>query len=147
MKAAGLLGDRISGLLILLIGIGAIWHAASLDVPFAADPVGPKVFPMIVGAVLVLAGACILARPEEVAWEVGDYGRVVLVAAASAVYPLLLEPLGFTLATTLLCFACAKAYRGPTLASIVGSTLLAVSFLLLIDIVLGLPLPRGPLGI
>lgn len=147
MKAAGLLGDRISGLLFLLIGIGAIWHAASLDVPFAADPVGPKVFPIIVGAVLVLSGACILLRPEQVRWEVGDYGRVVLVAGASLLYPLLLEPLGFTIATALLCFACGKAFHGPTVGSLISSVLLAGGFLVLIDILLGLPLPRGPLGI
>jgi putative tricarboxylic transport membrane protein len=147
MNAAGLSGDRIAGALFLLVGIGAIWHAWSLDVPFAADPVGPKVFPMVVGAILAIAGAAILLRPDHVEWERGDYGRVILVAVASLVYPLVLDPLGFVPATTLLCFACAKAFRGPTLGSAIASVALAGSFLLLIDILLGLPLPRGPLGI
>ncbi|CAA0085711.1 Uncharacterised protein [Starkeya nomas] len=144
---AGLLGDRITGSLFLLIGIGAIWHAWSLDVPFAADPVGPKAFPMVVGALLAIAGASILLRPDEIAWEVGDYGRVAVVAGASFFYPLALEFIGFVLATALLCFACGKAFRGPTIGTAIASVALSVTFLLLIDVVLGLPLPRGPLGI
>ena len=144
---AGLSGDRITGAFFLLIGIFAVWHGWSLDVAFAADPVGPKVFPMVVGAVLAVAGAAILLRPEDVTWEVGDYGRVLVVAGASFVYPLILEPIGFVPATALLCFATGKAFRGPTVGTAIASIALAGAFLLLIDTVLGLPLPRGPLGI
>lgn len=144
---AGLLGDRITGALFLVIGIGAIWHGWSLEVPFAADPVGPKAFPMVVGALLTISGSCILLRPEQVEWEVGDHGRVTLVAVASLLYPFLLEPIGFVPSTAMLCFVAGKAFRGPTAGTAIASLLLAGFFLLLIDYALGLPLPRGPLGI
>ena len=32
--------DRLIGLICALLGAGAIWHAQTLHVPFAADPVG-----------------------------------------------------------------------------------------------------------
>ena len=82
--------DRASGALLLLLGIGAIWHAQSLSVPFAADPIGPKAFPTIAGAVLALAGASILLRPEAIEVEAGHRMRVASVAIASLVYPFLL---------------------------------------------------------
>jgi putative tricarboxylic transport membrane protein len=139
--------DRISGLILLLIGAGAVWHGYSLHVAFKADPVGPKAFPIIVGAILTISGAFILLRPSDVEWEAGDYGRVITVAVASLIYPLLLVPLGFVPATALLGFVVAKAFKGNTLQSAIGSIGMAASILILIDICLGLGLPRGPLGI
>ncbi len=139
--------DRASGALLLLLGIGAVWHAQTLSVPFASDPIGPKAFPTIAGAILVLAGASILFRPEAIEVETGHRMRVVGVAVASLVYPFLLLPLGFVPATALLGLVTARAFRGPWVGSIVASILLAATFLLIIDTALGLPLPRGPLGI
>lgn len=139
--------DRFIGLLLLAVAIGAIWHAQSLVVPFAADPVGPKAFPTIVGLVLALSGASILIRPEQVEWEAGDYLRVAAIAGSALVYPLLLEPLGFVPATSLLCFIGAIAFHGRLLKSAAAAIVLAFSFLVVVDMLLGLPLPRGPLGI
>lgn len=139
--------DRISGALLLLIGCGAMWHGYDLQVAFAADPIGPKAFPIIVGIMLVLSGASILLRPQKVEWETGDYGRVAVVAAASLVYPFLLIPLGFVPATAVLGFVVAKAMRGRTMQAAIGAVCVAAAILLIIDIGLGLGLPRGPLGI
>ena len=139
--------DRASGALLLLLGIGAIWHAQSLSVPFAADPVGPKAFPTIAGAVLAVAGASIMLRPEAIEVEAGHRMRVAGVAIASLVYPFLLLPLGFVPATALLGIVTARAFGGKWVGSIIASILLAAAFLLIIDTGLGLPLPRGPLGI
>lgn len=144
---ARMLVDRIGGLVFVLIGVGAVWHGYGLDVAFAADPIGPKAFPIIVGLILVVCGACIVIRPEEIVWEAGDYGRVIAIALASLIYPLLLEPLGFVPATTLLSFVCAKAFKGKTVASLVGAIAIAMIVFVLIDLVLGLGLQRGPLGI
>jgi len=138
--------DRISGIFLLLIGAGAIWHGYQLEVAFAADPVGPKAFPIIVGIILVISGAWIALKPEVMTWEGGDYGRILLVAAAALLYPFILEPLGFIPATSVLGFLCAKAFKGRTVPSIVGSVAMAGVIFVLIDIGLGLGLPRGPLG-
>lgn len=139
--------DRASGALLLLLGIGAIWHAQTLSVPFASDPIGPKAFPTIAGAILAVAGSSILLRPEAIEVEIGHKWRVAAVAAASLVYPFLLIPLGFVVATAILSLVTARAFRGPWVGSIIASIALSLAFLLIIDTGLGLPLPRGPLGI
>lgn len=145
--AASTTFDRIGGIILLLIGAGAVWHGYHLEVAFAADPVGPKAFPLIVGTILGVAGASIALRPEAMAWEAGDYGRIGLVAAAALLYPLILEPLGFVPATSILGFLCAKAFKGRTVPAMVGSIAMAAVIFLLIDVGLGLGLPRGPLGV
>ncbi|WP_152045260.1 tripartite tricarboxylate transporter TctB family protein [Aureimonas psammosilenae] len=144
--AASAIFDRISGFAVLLLGIGAVWHGVSLKVAFAADPVGPKAFPVIVGLILLVCGASIALRPTAMAWEVGDYGRILLVAVASLIYPFILIPLGFVPATAILGFLCALAFKGRPLPSLVGAVALALVIFALIDLGLGLGLPRGPLG-
>jgi len=139
--------DRILGVLFVLIAAGAAWHAQTLFVPFAADPVGPSAFPTIVAGILAIAGICLLLRPGEVVLEFGRWPRVIVLIVASLVYPLLLLPLGFVPATALLCFAAALAFEARPLAGAISSIVTAVVFFLLIDYVLDLPLPRGPLGI
>lgn len=139
--------DRLVGVICIMLGGAAIWHAQTLHVPFAADPVGPRLFPTIIGAVLVLAGGVLAGRPGRVELEFGTWPRALAVLVASLIYPLLLLPLGFILATALLCFAGSLAFRARPLPAAVSAVATAVTFFVLLDTVLDLPLPRGPLGI
>ncbi len=139
--------DRILGVLFVLIAAGAAWHAQTLIVPFAADPVGPSAFPTIVAAILGISGIALLLRPGEVELEFGRWPRVIVLIVASLAYPLLLRPLGFVPATALLCFAAALAFDARPLPGLISSIITAGVFFVLIDYVLDLPLPRGPLGI
>jgi putative tricarboxylic transport membrane protein len=139
--------DRVLGGVLVLLAAAAAWHAQTLVVPFAADPVGPKVFPTIVAAVLALSGLALLVRPGRVVMEFGMWPRAMAILAASFMYPLLLQPLGFVPATTILCFVSALAFRGRPVGAAVAAVLTAVAFFVLLDRLLDLPLPRGPLGI
>jgi putative tricarboxylic transport membrane protein len=138
--------DRVLGGLLILLAAGAAWHAQTLVVPFAADPVGPRAFPTIVAAVLGLSGLALMIRPGPVTTEFGAWPRAVAIALASLVYPLLLQPLGFVPATALLCFVCALAFRARPVGAAVSAVITAVAFFVLLDRLLDLPLPRGPLG-
>jgi putative tricarboxylic transport membrane protein len=139
--------DRVLGGVLVLLAAAAAWHAQALVVPFAADPVGPKVFPTIVAAVLALSGLALLVRPGRVVMEFGMWPRAMAILASSSMYPLLLQPLGFVPATTILCFVSALAFRGRPVGAAVAAVLTAVAFFVLLDRLLDLPLPRGPLGI
>lgn len=139
--------DRLVGLICALIGAGAIWHAQTLHVPFAADPVGPRVFPTIIGGVLVLTGLLLLLRPGAVTVEFGAWPRATAVLVASLIYPLLLLPVGFVAATSLLCFVAALAFHARPLPAAVSAVATAIVFFILLDRLLDLPLPRGPLGV
>ena len=139
--------DRVLGGVLVLLAAAAAWHAQTLVVPFAADPVGPKVFPTIVAAVLALSGLTLLVRPGRVVMEFGMWSRAMAILAASFTYPLLLQPMGFVPATTILCFVSALAFRGRPIGAAVAGVFTAVAFFILLDRLLDLPLPRGPLGI
>ena len=139
--------DRLVGFICVLLGAGAVWHAQTLHVPFAADPVGPRVFPTLIGAVLILAGGILAAQPGVVRLEFAAWPRALLVLVASLIYPLLLLPRGFITATALLCFAGALAFHARPLPAAASAVATAVIFFVLLDKLLDLPLPRGPLGI
>jgi putative tricarboxylic transport membrane protein len=104
------------------------------------------VFPTIVAAVLALSGLVLLIRPGHVVVEFGAWPRAIAIVLASLAYPLLLQPLGFVPATALLCFVCALAFRGRPIHAAVAAVVTAVAFFVLLDRLLDLPLPRGPLG-
>ncbi len=92
--------DRLIGLICALLGAGAIWHAQTLHVPFAADPVGPRVFPTITGGVLILGGFILMLRPGAVTLDVyvcnlgadnSAKARALLAALQAAFAPLQAE--------------------------------------------------------
>lgn len=145
--AEGTILDRLTGLAFLLVGLGAIWHAQSLVVSFSSDPVGPKVFPTLVGGIMAAAGATLFLRPNHGGWEGGRWMRVVIVALASLVYPELLIPLGFVAATSLMLVVIGRALGASWVQALSGGIAMSACIFLLIDTLLGLPLPTSPLGI
>ena len=61
--------ERIPGLLLLACGLAVGLEAATFEVRFLTDPVGPKALPFLVAVVLVVAGAQAAARPlRDVPW-------------------------------------------------------------------------------
>lgn len=50
--------DRVTGLLLVFLGLASFWGASYLP-PVPGQQVGPSVFPMVVGAGLMLLGALI----------------------------------------------------------------------------------------
>ena len=138
--------DRISGLLLIALGIFVIFHAVNLHVAFSADPVGPRPFPIAVGAILILCGAIIALQPEELTWESGAVHWIVAVTLACLIYPFLLHPLGFVLATTLQLWVLALALGGRLWPSLLACAISSISILVVIDMLLGLGLPRNALG-
>lgn len=139
--------DRIVGAICMVLGLAAAWHALMLEVAFAADPVGPRVFPTVVGGVLALSGAILVIKPGAVTMEIGAWRRSGTILAACLVYPLLLQPVGFILATSCLCFVAALAFHARPVPAAISAVGTAVVFFVLLDRILDLPLPRGPLGI
>lgn len=138
--------DRSLGVALLLVAAGALWHALSLQIPFAADPLGPKAFPGVIAMVLGLAALALLLRPG-LGWEAGGPPwRGLACIAAMAAYAFLLIPLGFILATALLCLVIARAFAGSWAQSLLAAAVTAPALFLLMDTLLDLPLPRGPLG-
>lgn len=142
------MSDRILGGIGLLLAAFYIWQAQLIQLSFISDPVGPRSFPTIIGALLGLSSLAILIRPDaEPHWPA--FGRLAEIAASVAVltaYAVLLPDLGFLIATTL-----AAAYLGwrlgtaPLWAFVTGLGT-AVGIYVVFNLILGLSLAKGPFG-
>lgn len=143
----------------VLVAVGAflIYGAVSLEPGFAkVDPVGPKAFPLTIGIVLiVLAVVLALAIPRGSVGEAdagedvdpnspGDWRTVGMLVGVFVAVILLVEPLGWVIAGTLL-FAGAATILGNrhyVRNIVIGAVLALVSFYAFYS-GLGIPLPAG----
>jgi putative tricarboxylic transport membrane protein len=145
--AGGRLPDRLLGLALIALAAGVVVHARALEVAFAADPVGPRAFPIAVALVMAGCGVLCFLAPRAI-WGSAERSLPgILAVVAMAAYALLLVPLGFIPATALLCAAIALAFGCTALQAALSAVVTAPGLWLLLDRLLDLPLPRGPLGI
>ncbi len=95
--------DRIFGSVVVLGALAFIAGAFAIQTSFISDPLGPRVFPILIGSAAFLCGAGILARPDpDPAWPAPSTWAAI--AAATVVllaYAQLIGPLGFLLSTAL----------------------------------------------
>ncbi|PKP70101.1 MAG: tripartite tricarboxylate transporter TctB family protein [Alphaproteobacteria bacterium HGW-Alphaproteobacteria-4] len=93
--------DRIFGLVVLGVALAYIASALQIQPSFLSDPVGPKVFPLVIGAVAALAALVVLLKPDESPeWPHGRTWLHLGIALAVLVgYAYALKPLGFLLPT------------------------------------------------
>ncbi|MBW6505454.1 MAG: tripartite tricarboxylate transporter TctB family protein [Rhodobacteraceae bacterium] len=93
--------DRIFGLVVLGVALAYIASALQIQPSFLSDPVGPKVFPLVIGAVAALAALVVLIKPDESPeWPHGATWLHLGIALAVLVgYAYALKPLGFLLPT------------------------------------------------
>lgn len=139
-------GDRILGLVLLVLAVAYGWVAQQWPEPFGgAEAVGPETFPTILAVVLGLSSLYLIFKPDPDAhWPVGRTALEMIIAIVVLVaYALLLEPLGFVIATTLavgtLCWRMGARPRGAFLTGLIG----AVVVFLLFNHGLELSLPGG----
>jgi putative tricarboxylic transport membrane protein len=144
---------------VVLVAVGAflIYDALSLEAGFAkVDPVGPRLFPVAIGAILiVLAIALAVAIPRGSVGEAdagedvdpntpGDWRTVGLLVGLFVAVILLVNPLGWAITGTLL-FAGAATILGSHhyIRNVVIGAVLAVASFYAFYSGLGIPLPAG----
>lgn len=143
-----MISNRLLGAVCLILGAAFIWGAANIRVGFIVDPLGPRTFPMIIGAVLVLASLYVLLRPDsEPDWP--SPGRWLEVGGAVAVliiYALMLEPLGFVIATALAASTLSWRLGSRPEWAFISGIGISFSIYAIFHLILGLSLAKGPLG-
>jgi putative tricarboxylic transport membrane protein len=141
------MSDRLLGGIALLLALALIVGAWQIQTGPMLDPLGPRTFPIIIAVVLAIAGLYPLLRPDpEPDWPTA--GRALEIALAVVVmiaYALLLEPLGFIIASALAVFVLCWRLGGRPVESIVVGIGVAVLIYVVFHLILGLSLPRGPL--
>ena len=96
-------GDRVFGAVMIVLALGYILSASTIQVPLFPDPMGPKAFPYLIGGGVIVCGIMMILRPDpEADWPPAmafvslGFATVVMVAYAYA-----LKPLGFLIPTAI----------------------------------------------
>lgn len=138
-----MIADRWLGAGFIALGAWAFWVAWGLQVPFAADPLGPTPFPATVALVMGLCGLGMLVRPVHGFAGMERWTAPPLLVVAMVAYAFLMVPLGFMPATALMATAVALLFGARLLAAGLVGVTTAVLLWLLFDKLLDLPLPKG----
>ena len=95
--------DRIFGAVMIVVALGYILSATTIQVPLFPDPMGPKTFPFMIAAGVIICGLVIVMRPDpEADWPPARSLATILIAAAVMVaYAYSLKPLGFLIPTAI----------------------------------------------
>lgn len=93
--------DRIFGLIVTLVALAYAASATQIQTSFLTDPVGPKTFPILVGAVAAISGMFVVFRPDpDPEWPtLPTLGALALAVGVLVAYAYTLRPLGFLIPT------------------------------------------------
>ncbi|MDF3933560.1 tripartite tricarboxylate transporter TctB family protein [Pseudomonas citronellolis] len=151
MHAPHSLPQRLFAAAWLLACLGLATIAWNYQAPFSYEPVGPRAYPLLCLALMVIGLAWLILRPaparhdDEAPLEGALLRKVVACVGLLLVYAGLFEPLGFILASALVGSFIALLYGGRPALSVLTCTLLSIGLYLLFDRSLDVPLPRGVL--
>ncbi|WP_187429062.1 hypothetical protein ROLI_004610 [Roseobacter fucihabitans] len=140
--------DRIFGLVTLFVALAYIASATQIQTSFLSDPVGPKAFPMLIGAVAAVCALVMIFKPDpDPDWPVArTWGGLAIAVIVLVCYAYALKPLGFVIPTALA--AGILSYQiSPRAGAAVASGLgLSVGLFILFKFALGLGLVAFPKG-
>lgn len=150
-------GELLLGIVVAGFGVAVVWQTAQIRITPAYSMVGPRAVPLIVGVGLILVGLWVAAEavtgrataPTTESDDADptlptDWRAVGLLAVALILYLLLMQPVGFIPASTIL-FAGAAFAMGSRRTG--RDLLLGLAFALILYLAftagLGLRLPLG----
>jgi putative tricarboxylic transport membrane protein len=142
------MSDRILGGLMVLLALFYIWAASLTEISFISDPVGPKTFPMIIGAMVGISGLTVLLRPDpEPQWPaLGSLLEILAAVILLFIYAAVLSEVGFVICTAVAAaFLSWRLGSGPIEAILAGIAM-SIGIYVVFHLVLGLSLARGPFG-
>ena len=95
--------DRIFGLVTLFVALAYIAGATQIQTSFLADPVGPKAFPILIGAVAALCSLYMIVRPDpDPDWpSARTWGALLVAVIVLVAYAYALKPMGFIVPTAI----------------------------------------------
>ena len=139
------MSDRIFAIAWLVVCLTIAVQMYGLDVPFAYEPVGPRVFPFVLAVLMAACCAVLILRPDsDVEWP----SRAVLtkstiLIAALLLYALLFTQLGFPFSTIVMVLIVSRLFGAGWKAASVSAVLIGLLGFFLFDRVLDVALPIG----
>jgi putative tricarboxylic transport membrane protein len=141
-----MIGDRILGILMLLLAVSYGWEASQFPEPFGgAEAVGPETFPLLLAVILGVSSLYLIVKPDQdQPWPgVRTLLDLGFVLAVLAIFSAMLAPVGFVISTTLMVGVLCWRMGARPLPSVLTGVSSAVVVYLLFNFVLELHLPAG----
>jgi len=137
-----MVSDRIFGLLVAAVALAYIASATQIQTSFLTDPVGPKLFPMLIGAVAFICAIGILYKPDaEPVWPgVKTMLALAISAAVLVAYAYALKPLGFIIPTAIVSTVLSYQIHSHIKSALLTGVGLSVGLFCLFKYALGLGL-------
>ena len=140
--------DRIFGAVMLVVALGYILSATTIQVPLFPDPMGPKMFPFLVAGGVILCSLVMILRPDpEVDWPpLTALGTILIAMVVMAGYAYGLKPLGFLIPTALAAGILSYQLRPVPIPAVLTGLGLSIGLFVLFKYALGLGLVAFPKG-
>ncbi|MBZ4643765.1 MAG: putative tricarboxylic transport rane protein [Deferribacteres bacterium] len=136
--------DRIFALFLMALAAFIGGYGLTFDVPFSYDPLGPKAFPVALGALLFVLSFIVFLKPADIkAGSKSSILRGIFFIGILVFYQLSFNLLGFLVSTTITVYFIAKLFKGRTLQSIITAVCISFSVYVIFDVILKIPLPLG----
>lgn len=145
------MSDRIFGFLVVALALGYILSATSIQESFLSDPMGPKAFPYLIGAVCALCGAMMILYPDsDPDWpSLSSLGKLALAVVVLVAYAETLKPFGFLMPTAVAAAMISYLIRPRAMSAVLTGVGLSGGLFVVFKYGLGLglfALPRDWLG-
>ncbi len=139
------MSDRVTAALLLLLAVGFGYAGWQFTTSFFSDPLGPRAVPLATAASLVPLAVYLWIRPEQQAdWPPGRTWLPLGIGVVGFVaYALVLEPLGFVLATTLFFIVFSRLFEAKLWQGTLTGVLLSAALYVVFVWGLDLYLPTG----
>ena len=149
------MADRIIFVGILVLAAVYFWATAQIPTLEIGDPLGPKAFPRLLGIGLLISAAMLLAEmlkarksePQaetEVAAGPSSVKIIIGVIAATGIYFVLFERLGYAVSTSLFLLAMTHYFnKGKLWTNVLTSVIYSFASFYIFTKLLGVNLPRG----
>ena len=143
--------DRIFGLVVTLTALAYIASATQIQTSFLADPVGPKMFPILVGSVAILCGVILMLRPDpDPDWPaIRTFLALAVTVIVLVAYAYSLKPLGFLIPTAITASILSYQIEPRANRAVFAGISLSVGLFVIFKFALGLGLfafPKGLIG-
>ncbi len=133
---------------MIILAVGYILTATTIQIPLFPDPMGPRAFPYIIGVGIIICGLVIVLRPDpEPVWPSGRVLAVLAIAVVVLIaYAYSLKPLGFLIPTAIAAGVLSYMLTPRTVPAILTGAGLSLGLFVLFRYALGLglqPVPKG----
>ncbi len=142
-----LINDRLDAIAMLIISMVYCYSAFSLDAGF--DPTQEKYYPFALSIVMVVLSLGLLVWPsgQTASWPKGrNLAKIGLTFCAILAFSLVLHKIGFLISASILMGVCMWVFEADRKWIAPVSIIVAISFYIIFDRILGLNLPAGILN-